>query len=204
MEEKKKGGEGETSSLINFILIGAVIVIAILLTIFFWPARTIAPSAEVEGGQIVDETAETNNGALRVVQPVMSGDYKYEFKGVKWTFDTTSPEVAGTNQTWLKMEFADFTRNGNAIVFGTPYKLGVHPGVCKQLDFIDTSSEEGIPFSYARCEGEGVVQDFVVLQENEQIIVKMNETKGPSNPSGQTAPAVWKDWYKVDVTSIVQ
>lgn len=193
MEDKKNEFFTKNGGLIKKIIGGVVVLAVILLIIFLSGDKT--PSEE--SSPVTEETSETNNGALAVVQPVKEGDYEYVFKGVKWTFDTTSPEVVGTNQTWLKMEFADFTRNGNAIAFGTPYKLGVHPGTCKQVDFIDTTSEEGIPFSYARCEGTGIVQDFVVLQNNEEIIVKMNEKKGEVE-SG------WKDWYKIDVTSIVR
>jgi hypothetical protein len=194
MEENKNEVAVGKTSLLNKIIIGAIILVVIFLIIFFWPKKIVAPADEVT---VVDATAETNNGALRVIQPIMSGDYKYEFTGVKWTFDTTSPEIAGTNQTWIKMEFADFTRNGNAIAFGTPYKLGVHAGVCKEIDFIETLPEDGIPFSYAECKGNGVTRDFVVLQKEEQIVVRMKEIKSGSEP-------VWKDWYKIDVTDIVR
>ncbi len=173
-------------------VIGAVVVLLVVLLVIF-----VGGKKENTKDQNPDETLETNNGALRVVEPVVSGDYKYEFTGIKWTFDTTSPEVAGTNQTWLKMEFADFTRNGNAIAFGSPYKLGIHPGTCVESNFIDTSVEAGIPIAYAVCDGGEVKRDFVVLQENETIIVKMNEKKGAEETG-------WKEWYKLDVTSVVR
>lgn len=54
----------------------------------------------------------------------------------------------------------------------------------------------GIPLAYAECSGDGVVRDFVVLQEDQNIVVKMNETKDLKE-SG------WQDWYKIDVTQIV-
>lgn len=172
-------------------IIGAVVVVVVVLLIIF-----IGPK-----DRVVEEPTEETGGdssALSVVQPVSSGDYEYAFAGVKWIFDTESTEVAGTNQTWLKMEFADFTRNGNAIAFGRPYKLGVHPGTCSETDFIDTSSETGIPFAYATCEGSGVKREFVVLQESENVVVKMKETKdGVADP-------VWKEWYKINVTEIVR
>ncbi len=192
--EQQKNDSGKKGSFLNKAISGAIILIAILLIIFIGPKTKNKIPPDVVQSQV---TAETDAGALKVVQPVIIGDYKYEWKGVKWIFDTTSSEVAGTNQTWLKMEFADFTRNGNAIAFGTPYKLGVHSGTCKQLDFIDTSSESGIPFSYAECSDGKIVHDFVVLQDKEQIIVKMNEKKDGKETG-------WKDWYKVDVTNIVQ
>lgn len=195
MEENKDVAVVGNGSFIKKGIFGAIILIAVLLVIFLWPRETKSPTEEVL--PIVDETAETNAGALQVLKPVTEGDYEYEFTGVKWTFDTTSPEVAGTNQTWLKMEFADFTRNGNAITFGTPYKLGVHAGTCEQVDSIDIDvDEEGIPFSYVVCESEGVKKEFVALQREKEIVVRM---KDPKITNG-----LWKDWYKIDVTDIVR
>ncbi len=179
----------------NYIIAGVVVVVAIALIIFFRskPAEPVAETPE----ETVPAQTENEESALHVAQQVVAGDYTYEFQGVKWIFDTTSPEVAGTGQTWLKMEFADFTRNGSAIAFGRPYKLGVHTGTCKETDFIDTSSVEGIPLSYAVCEAVGVKREFVALQELETVTVKMRETKG-------SALTEWQDWYKIDVTEIVR
>jgi hypothetical protein len=192
--ENQKSDSGKKGSFLHKVIGGAIIVIAILLIIFIGPKqKSEVASVSTDAGT----TAETDGGALKVIQPVIVGDYKYEWKGIQWIFDTKSPEVAGSGQTWVKMEFADFTRNGNAIAFGTPYKLGVHPGTCKQVDFIDTSSESGIPFSYAECSDGATVHEFVVLQDKEQIMVKMNEKK-----SGKETG--WKDWYKIDVASVVE
>ncbi len=186
---------GVNGSLTNKI-IGGVILVAVIIVI-------ILVSREKNSDIIpADETipaveATDNSDALEVVQPVQSGDYEYAWQGVKWIFDTESPEVAETNQTWVKMEFADFTRNGSAITFGRPYKLGVHPGTCEETEYIDTSSENGIPFAYATCEGSGTTHEFVVLQDSENVLVKMRETKDGVEPE-------WKEWYKVNVTEIVR
>jgi hypothetical protein len=185
---------GVNGSLTNKI-IGGVILVAVIIVI-------ILVSREKNNDVSVDENVSTteatdNGGALEVVQPVKAGDYEYAWQGVKWIFDTDSAEVAGTGQTWVKMEFADFTRNGNAITFGRPYKLGVHPGTCKESEFIDTTSETGIPFAYATCEGSGTKHDFVVLQDSENVVVKMKETKGE-------VVGVWQEWYKINVTEIVR
>lgn len=194
MAENNKGGGAKGNGLIYKIIGGVVLVVVVLLIVFSGPKEQPA---------LVEETPREDD-ALSVVKPVVSGDYEYAFQGVKWIFDTESIEVAGTDQTWLKMEFADFTRNGNAIAFGRPYKLGVHAGTCRQTDFIDTTTETGIPFAYAICEGGGIMREFVVLQESENVLVKMREVKGPSNPSGQVADATWKEWYKINVTEIVR
>ena len=199
MAEKNNGGGQKNGGLINKIVGAVVLIIVILLIVLIKPKDENTTGAEEN---VVENTNDET--ALTALQPVMAGDYEYEFQGVKWIFDTESPEVAGTNQTWLKMEFADFTRNGNAIAFGKPYKLGVHPGTCRETDFVDTATEPGIPFAYATCEGAGTKREFVVLQESENVVVKMREVKGPSNSSGQIADAIWKEWYKIDVTEIVR
>lgn len=183
---EKNNGEQKRGGLITKVVGAAVLVVVVLLIIFIGPkdrAADIPVDTEVE--------ADT---ALTAVQPVVAGDYQYEFSGVRWVFDTESPEVAGTDQTWLKMEFADFTRNGNAISFGRPYKLGVHPGTCREVDFIDTTAEAGIPFAYAVCESLDTKREFVVLQESENVVVRMRDT----------SDGVWKEWYKIDVTEIVR
>lgn len=200
MEENKNAEEVKKTSFTNKIIGGVVVLVVALLIIFLGPkAKNGKDAVDADANATTSDSTTldgTNDGALKVAQPVVSGDYKYDFTGVKWTFDTTSPEVAGTNQTWLKMEFADFTRNGNAITFGSAYKLGVHPGTCKAVDFIDTTSESGIPLAYAECSGDGVVRQFVALQDNQDIVVKMKETKGDKEGD-------WQEWYKVDVTQIV-
>lgn len=192
MSENNKSGGGEKKGFTNKIIGGIVILVVLALIIF------VRPKGEEVAEVPVDEVpTENGENALKVAQQVAVGDYTYEFQGVKWTFDTESVEVAGTGQTWLKMEFADFTRNGNSISFGRPYKLGVHPGTCKETDFIDTASEEGIPLSYVICEGSGVKREFVVLQQLEEVMVKMRETKGEVLTG-------WQDWYKINVTEIVR
>lgn len=198
MADTKNGGQ-KRNGLINKIVGGAVVLVVILLIVFIKKDKTVEEPADANAEEVLIE-----NDALSVAQPVASGDYEYTFSGIKWIFDTESPEVAGTNQTWVKLEFADFTRNGNAIAFTRPYKLGVHKGTCNEVNFIDSSAETGIPIAYARCEGEGVVHEFVVLQELENVVVKMKETESPSNTSGQIADAIWKEWYKINVTEIVK
>lgn len=192
MAENNNTKMGEKKGYQNYIIAGVVVLVAVVLIIF-------ARSKADEPTETSDEVVPTENGdsALHVGQQVVAGDYTYEFSGIKWIFDTASPEVAGTNQTWLKLEFADFTRNGNAISFGRPYKLGAHPGTCKETDFIDTESEAGIPLGYVVCEGSGVKREFVALQELEKVTVKMRETKGETVGG-------WQEWYKIDVTEIVR
>lgn len=174
-----------------FKIVGVVIVVGVVLLLILTHKK--APISEAPA-----QASANDDTALHVVSPVVSGDYTYAFTGIKWIFDTTSPEVSGTNQTWLKMTFADFTRNGQAIAFGNPYKLGVHPGTCKSSDFIDTTAVDGIPFAYATCTDGKTTQDFVVLQRESKIVVMMNEKVGKDPETG------WKHWYDLDVTSVVR
>lgn len=177
---------------IQWLIVAGIVVVAVLLVIF---VRTKPGMEEPVGEEPIAE--ETGDNALHVAQQVVEGDYTYEFSGVTWVFDTESPEVKGTGQTWLKMEFADFTRNGNAIAFGRPYKLGAHPGTCTVSDFIDTADVDGIPLGYAVCNGTGVKHEFAALQRLENVVVVMRETKGE-------AVGAWTEWYKIDVTEIVR
>lgn len=193
MAENNNQGGQKNKKLFYKLMGGALLLVVVLLIIFGGNKNNSNEENSLNG----EEQSENNGSTLSVVKPVVSGDYEYAWQGVKWIFDTESVEVAGTNQTWLKMEFADFTRNGNAISFGRPYKLGVHPGTCEEVDYIDTSLETGIPFAYARCTGEGIVRDFVVLQEAESVVIKMNEKKGEESTG-------WKEWYKINVTEIVR
>lgn len=194
MAEKNDASRGGMGSPIKLIIIGAVFIVIVVVVIFSKPKPK--ENIVVQNPESITEQDSTD-GALHVTQQVVSGDYTYEFRGVRWIFDTESPEVAETGQTWLKMELVDFTRNGSAIAIGRPYKLGVHAGACKNADFIDTSTETGIPISYAVCEGEGIKREFTAFQELETITVKMKETK-----AGESS--VWKDWYEIDVTEIVR
>lgn len=191
---KDKNENGQNKGGLFYKLIGVAVLILVILLIVLSKSKS---DDNVVADDESSEMGSNGDNALHVAQQVVAGDYTYEFSGVKWIFDTESAEVAGTGQTWLKLEFADFTRNGNAISFGRPYKLGVHPGTCEQTDFIETPAEAGIPLSYAVCEGAGVKREFAVLQNLENVIVVMRETKGE-------AVGDWQDWYNINVTEIVR
>lgn len=193
MAEENKTADvavGDRSGIFKIIGIAALVIVVVLL-IILRPKKSVTKDEPVVGVNGNEDTA------LHVVSPVVEGGYEYAFTGIKWIFDTESPEVKGTNQTWLKMTFADFTRNGVAISFGNAYKLGVHPGTCKETDFIDTSSVEGVPFAYATCTDGKTKNDFAVLQREKNIVVVMNETLGGKETG-------WEDWYKINVTEIVR
>jgi len=176
--------------------VGVVIIIILLIVLVGKKAE----EAEVmldENGDPIEQVEERELTALSPAEPIVSGDYEYAFSGVEWMFDTQDPQVVGTGNTYLKMMFADFTRNGNAITFGRPYKLGFHPGTCEALDFLDTTDVTGIPLAYAKCSDGKTTREFAVLQEAEKVMVKMNEIKGGEETGFQ-------DWYKIDVTEIVK
>lgn len=176
------------------VLWGAVAVVIIIILL-------IVLGGKKDGGEDVEvnESSETEGQmtALSPAEPIVSGDYEYAFSGVEWMFDTQDPLVVGTGNTHLKMMFADFTRNGSAITFGRPYKLGFHPGTCESVDFLDTTDVAGIPLAYAKCSDGKITREFAVLQEAEKVTVKMNEIVGEEKTG-------FEDWYKIDVTEIVK
>ncbi len=178
----------------NKSLMGGILVVIIVLLVVLVGGKK-GGNSEVTNEPEVTETE--NETALSVAKPVVSGDYEYAFSGVEWMFDTEDPLVVGTGQTYLKMMFADFTRNGNAITFGRPYKLGFHPGTCEALEFLDTTDVAGIPLAYAKCSDGKTTREFAVLQEAEKVTVKMNEIIGEEETGFQ-------DWYKINVTEIVK
>lgn len=177
---------------------GVLVVVVVLVLIFVINPGDGEKEDKKDKNNNNEESSEVVNGdALENVQPVVAGEYEYEFSGVSWIFDTEDPQVAGTGQTWLKMMFADFTRNGSEITFGRPYKLGFHPGTCTEVDFIDSSSEAGIPIAYAECSDGNLTRQFVVLQELQDVVVKMKEVK-------EDEETPFQEWYKIDVTEIVR
>lgn len=178
----------------NKSLLGGILVVIIIVVLVLTVGKGTKNKQEVE----VPETSETENQtALSVAKPVVAGDFEYAFSGVEWIFDTEDPLVVGTGQTYLKMMFADFTRNGSAITFGRPYKLGFHPGKCESVEFLDTTDVAGIPLAYAKCSDGKTTREFAVLQEAEKVTVKMNEIIGEEETGFQ-------DWYKINVTEIVK
>jgi len=177
----------------NKSLMWGILVIIIILVLVL----TVGKKDKVEVPEEGDNSSTEGQTALSVAQPVVAGDYEYAFSGVEWIFDTEDPLVVGTGQTYLKMIFADFTRNGNAITFGRPYKLGFHPGTCESVEFLDTTDVPGIPLAYAKCSDGKTTREFAVLQEAEKVTVKMNEKIGEEETG-------FGDWYKIDVTEIVK
>jgi hypothetical protein len=180
------------------VLWGAVAVVIIIILLIVLGGKKDGGEEVMldENGNPVEQT-EGEMTALSPAEPIVSGDYEYAFSGVEWMFDTEDPLVVGTGNTHLKMMFADFTRNGNAITFGRPYKLGFHPGTCESMEFLDTTDVAGIPLAYAKCSDGKTTREFAVLQEAEKVTVKMNEKVGEEETGFQ-------DWYKIDVTEIVK
>lgn len=154
-------------------------------------------------GDKADDEAITNEEAVAAEQAGESSSVEsvdgntYDFSGVKWEFDTEDPSVP-EGQTWVKMRFADFSRNGSVINLRNPYKLGFHPGVCTEADFVETTGVEGIPLAYAKCVYGTTTRDIVVLQQMDNVVVKYMDTKdGVSNPT-------FTDLYSIDITTIVK
>lgn len=172
----------------NTILWALTIIVIILIIIFSKPGNNTNEDVVTnENGEVVTETA------TQTPETIAADGFTYDFTGVQWEFDT---EVAG--ETLLKMRFADFTRNGNAINLQNPYKLGSHPGTCAEVDFIDTAMESGIPLSYVQCTNEEITRDIVVLQEMNQVVIKYADTKDGSRDDQ------FSELYTIDVTTIVQ
>lgn len=177
-------------------LAGLIIIIVLIVAFSGNKADREEMLVDENGDPIDSEVEELELTALSPAEVIVAGDFEYAFSGIEWMFDTEDEQVVGTNQTYLKMMFADFTRNGNAITFGRPYKLGIHPGTCEATDELDTSSLSGIPLAYARCSDGNITREFAVLQDSENVIISMKETT-LENP-------VWQEWFKVDVTEIVR
>jgi hypothetical protein len=177
----------------NVILWALTIIVIILIIVFSKPGNNTDEEVltNEDGTEIVDGTAGDSE--------TVTGDDSstYDFSGVQWEFDTTDPSVPA-GQTWVKMRFADFTRNGSVITLKNPYKLGFHAGVCAETDFVDTTGLNGIPLSYVQCVDGTSTRDIVVLQEMNTVTVKYMDTKdGVSNPT-------FSDLYSIDITTIVK
>lgn len=175
-------------------LLWALTIIVIILIIIFSKPGDKANNEEA----LTNEEASTEQTGTEDAETVAGVDGNtYDFSGIQWEFDTTDPSVPA-GQTWLKMRFADFTRNGSVITLRNPYKLGFHPGVCAEKDFVDTTGLNGIPLAYVQCVDGTMTRDIAVLQEMNTVTIKYMDTKdGVSNPT-------WSDLYAIDVTTIVK
>ncbi len=178
----------------NTLLWALTIIVIILIIVLSKPGN----KADEEAITNEDSELVTENQAGESAATIASVDGNiYDFSGVKWEFDTEDPSVP-EGQTWVKMRFADFSRNGSIINLRNPYKLGFHPGTCTEIDFVDTTGVEGIPLAYAQCVDGTTTRDFAVLQQMDVVTVKYMDTKdGVSNPT-------WSDLYSIDVTTIVK
>ncbi len=175
-------------------LLWALTIIVIILIIVFSK-----PGDKADEAIVNEESAETAEGQTEEsAATIASVDGNvYDFSGVQWEFDTEDPSVP-EGQTWVKMRFADFSRNGSVINLRNPYKLGFHPGVCEEVDFVDTTGVEGIPLAYAKCTYGAMTREFAVLQQMDTVVVKYMDTKeGVSNPT-------FADLYSIDITTIVK
>ena len=195
MSMKEKFEEMKSNKSLMWGILVVIIILVLIFTVGKKGGNDSKDQMSEDENAMVDENGEAI--ALSPVEPVVSGDYEYDFSGVEWIFDTEDAQVVGTGQTYLKMMFADFTRNGNAITFGRPYKLGFHPGTCESADFLDTTDVAGIPVAYAKCSDGEVKRDFAVLQDSENVTVMMKETIGEEMTD-------WQEWYKINITEIVK
>jgi len=180
----------------NVILWALTIIVIILIIIFSKPGdKTNNKDVNVNS----DEQSETEQGGAGEAPETVAteGGDVYDFSGIQWEFDTTDPSVP-FGETWLKMRFADFTRNGSVITLRNPYKLGFQPGVCSEIEFIDTTIETGIPLTYVECKNDSITRNIVVFQEMNNIVVKFMDTKeGVSDTT-------FSELYKINITTIVQ
>lgn len=176
------------------ILWALTIIVIILITIFSKPGNRAPKERNTNTNSDASQEAGTGTEANPEMVATEEGDV-YDFSGVQWEFDTEDPEVPA-GQTWLKMRFADFTRNGSTITFGNPYKLGFHPGTCQEVDFVDTTSEMGIPLSYVQCTDGMTTRDIVVLQENEMVMVKYSDMGEGVEAQG------FQELYTLDITDL--
>ncbi len=177
----------------NALLWALTIIVIILIIVLSKPGDK--ADDEAITNEEAAETAAEQAGEVSSVEAVDGNTY--DFSGVKWEFDTEDPSVP-EGQTWVKMRFADFSRNGSVINLRNPYKLGFHPGTCEEVDFIDTTGSEGVPLAYAKCTDGATTREFAVLQKMDIVTVKYMDTKdGVSNPT-------WSDLYSIDVTTIVK
>lgn len=179
----------------NTILWALTIIVIILIIIFSKPGNN--TNQEVitneNGEEVSIEAVETQTPETIAAEDGST----YDFSGIQWEFDTTDMSVPA-GQTWLKMRFVDFTRNGSMINLRNPYRLGFHPGTCEEVDFIDSTIEAGIPLAYAKCSDASITREFVVLQEMNKVVVKYIDTvDGVQN-------AEFAELYSVDLTTIVQ
>ncbi len=192
---KEKFEEIKSNKSFMWGILVVIIILLLVLTVGKKDKTEEGDNMKEDGVSEVDESE--NQTALSATQPIVSGDYEYDFSGVEWIFDTEDSQVVGTGQTYLKMMFADFTRNGNAITFGRPYKLGFHPGTCESVSFLDTAESAGIPIAYAVCTDGKTTREFAVLQNSEKVVVAMNEKIGEEETG-------FKDWFTLDITEIVK
>ncbi len=195
MNMKEKFEEIKSNKSFMWGILVVIIILLLVLTVGKKDKTEEGDNMKEDGVSEVDESE--NQTALSATQPIVSGDYEYDFSGVEWIFDTEDSQVVGTGQTYLKMMFADFTRNGNAITFGRPYKLGFHPGTCESVSFLDTAESAGIPIAYAVCTDGKTTREFAVLQNSEKVVVAMNEKIGEEETG-------FKDWFTLDITEIVK
>lgn len=174
----------------NVILWALTIIVIILIIIFSKPK-----DASQDENIINEEQSETTEVSSETV--VSDTEGVYDFSGIQWEFDTEDASVP-EGETWLKMRFADFTRNGSVITLRNPYKLGFHPGVCQEVDFIDTTLEKGIPLSYVQCVSDSMTRDIVVLEEMNTVHVKYMDTKNG------VSDTTFSPLYSIDITTIVK
>lgn len=175
-------------------LLWALTIIVIILIIVLSKPGDKADDEAITNEEAAEKAAE-QAGEVSSVEAVDGN--RYDFSGVKWEFDTEDPSVP-EGQTWVKMRFADFSRNGSVINLRNPYKLGFHPGTCLEADFVETTGVEGIPLAYAKCVDGTMTRDIVVLQQKDNVVVKYMDTKdGVSNPT-------FADLYSIDITTIVK
>lgn len=175
-------------------LLWALTIIVIILIIVLSKPGDKADEA-ITNEESTEQTTGEQTGESATIASV-DGNV-YDFSGVKWEFDTEDPSVP-EGQTWVKMRFADFSRNGSVINLRNPYKLGFHPGTCLEADFVETTGVEGVPLAYAKCVDGTMTRDIVVLQQMDNVVVKYMDTKdGVSNPT-------FTDLYSIDITTIVK
>lgn len=174
-------------------ILASVLVVLVIITLIVKIDRSDRPEDNQNNNE-EEQTSETmQEGEADVTpEPFSAEGFDYQFTGIDWDFADMTME-GGPQQTQVRMWFADFTRNGNMVNFSKPYKLGIYPGTCSEVSYLETPIEEGIPVGYAQCTSAESTREFAVLQQ-------MQTMNFVTRLQGQE----WEQFFELDMTQEVR
>lgn len=133
----------------------------------------------------------TKSGSMTPIS--VDNEFVYSFSGIDWFLE---PVDGGTA---VQFKFSEFSRReGSIVAFGNPYRLGVFPGECIEVESLAVGNITDTPLSYVSCRTEtSSGNDIALFQDGAKVYAAQRTFKDGVGED-------FTEFFARDITTIVR